>query len=200
MIFFRVTLLAILIFSSEFTFFKCSSSGKTEVNKNKSANEYFPLGDNIVWKYINEAPRDETIIIDVKCKKLKDGGKFQFSNYPFFGNDEKNISVSEDKSGSITVLDAQGKQLLLIPETSKLKNDYTWLYNDFLYGYLKTTPVKVTTEAGTYECIYVTFTEGFTFSIEMWLAKDVGIVKWGANRSNPPSLRYQYYVLKEYNE
>ncbi len=197
--FIRLTFLAALIFFMDISFFKCSSSEKTEINKLKTSNEYFPLKDNSSWKYINEAPREETVIIDVKCKSSKEEGKFELSNYPFFGIADKNVTIFSDKSGNVYVTEPNGKQLLLLPETGKFKDDYTWKYNDYLYGYLKTTPTQVKTEAGTFDCIFILFTEGFTFTIEMWLAKDVGIVKWGANRTNPPTPVFQYYVLKEYN-
>jgi len=112
---------------------------------------------------------------------------------------EAATDIAVDQTGNVYVTEPNGKQLLLLPETGKFKDDYTWKYNDYLYGYLKTTPIQVKTEAGTFDCIFILFTEGFTFTIEMWLAKDVGIVKWGANRPNPPTLAFQYYVLKEYN-
>lgn len=193
----RLSIILIIISLTQISFLKCNSAGKNNVNLSK--NEYFPLSDNSNWKYINEAPRDETVIIDVKCKSKNGEGKFEFSTYPFFGNDEKNVTITPDKSGKIFVTAPDGAQLLLLPETGAFKDGHIWQYNSYLSGIMSTKPVEVKTEAGTFECIYIQYTEGFTFQIEMWLAKDVGIVKWGANRTNPPALKLNYFVLKEYN-
>ena len=87
---------------------------------------------------------------------------------------------------------------LLLPREKNLREGYTWTYEAFGAN-ITTKSQQVKTEAGSFDCIYIMFTDGFTFSYEMWLAKDTGIVKWGANRTNPPTLKPVYYVLKEYS-
>ena len=173
----------------------CNSSQKNYSPKYLSANEYFPLKNNMSWEYINEAPRGETIIIDVIC--TGDGSKFHLDKFPFFGYTESKIEVFADEAGNIYVKDISGISNLLLPSSDIFTDGYIWKYTDLLQAYLTKTSVKVVTEAGTYDCIYINFTDGFTFSYEMWLAKNTGIVKWGANRTNPPSIPL-YYVLKEY--
>ena len=190
-------LFAICLCLSQFFIIQCSSPKKDYDSKIRSSNEYFPLKDNLSWKYINEAPREETVIIDVTCKSTGNG--FQLDKFPFFGNTDSKMEVHADESGNIYVKEESGTSNLLLPASSKFEDGYKWKYTDLLGAYMTKTPVNVKTEAGTFDCIYISFTDGFTFSYEMWLAKDTGIVKWGANRTNPPSIPV-YYVLKERKE
>lgn len=176
---------------------QCNSSKKEIISKVQYENEYFPLKNNMSWKYVNEAPREETIIIDINCKIAEN--KIMFDNYPFFGNSESGTEFFTDESSNLFVKEKAGGSFLLLPPANKFADNYRWKYSNLLSAYMTKTPVEVKTEEGIYSCIYVVFTDGFTFSYEMWLAKGVGVVKWGANRTNPPSIPV-YYVLKEHKE
>jgi hypothetical protein len=192
----KILITAVLLLT-QFGAIQCNSSNKNPDKKSESPNEYFPLRNNIQWKYTSESPREETEIINVECKS--DGNKFKLDKFPFFGISDSKAELRSDKDGSVYVKDEGGKESLLLPPAKKLENGYTWKYNDILSAFVSNSPAQIKTEAGTFDCIYIVYTEGFTFSYEMWFAKDVGIVKWAATRTNPPSIP-KYYVLKEFKE
>ena len=185
------------------TFLQCNSSIKTEKNDVKSPDVYFPLKEGLKWTYINEAPRDESVLIKVSCSKNA-AGDFELDKFPFFDNlhnSDTKTAISTDASGNVYIKNSSmSSASLLVPAESLFSGDYQWKYNELLNAYLTSKLNKVKTEFGEFDCIYILFTEGFTFSFEMWLAKGKGIVKWGANRTNPPKPFLTYYVLKEFSE
>ncbi|HEY3252235.1 MAG TPA: hypothetical protein VGK25_14085 [Ignavibacteria bacterium] len=193
----RFILYISLLFISQFSVIQCNSSSKKLDENPLTANPYFPVKHNSYWKYINEPPREESIIIEVKCKELGQAGKFELDKFPFFGSNDGKGEIEIDSKGNVFV--NSGGSSLLLPEEKKFIDGYSWKYGS-LNAYLTATTKQVNTEAGSFDCIYAMFTDGFTFSYEMWLAKNVGIVKWGANRTNPPTLKPLYYILKEYSE
>ncbi len=192
----RFILYISLLFVSQFSVIQCNSSSKKSDEKPLTANPYFPVKDNSYWKYINEPPREESILIEVKCKELSKARTFEFDKFPFFGSNDGKAEIEIDSKGNVFV--NSGEASLLLPEEKKFIDGYSWKYGS-LNAYLTATTRQVNTEAGSFDCIYVMFTDGFTFSYEMWLAKNAGIVKWGANRTNPPTLKPLYYILKEYS-
>jgi hypothetical protein len=195
----RVILCFSIFLISGFSFLQCNSSEKTI--KNKSANDYFPLNDGNSWQYINEAPREETVLIDVNCIGTNEKGVFELNKYPFFANlnnSDRETKISIDDSGNVKVKNMDGLYSILLPAQGKWGDSYSWKFNDILNAYLTSKLTNIKTEAGNFDCIFIMFTDGFTFSYEMWLAKGKGIVKWGANRTNPPNPHPTYYVLKEF--
>lgn len=197
----KIFFLSVIFLVSGFSFLQCNSSNKEEV---KAPGVYFPLKEGLKWTYINEAPREETELITVTCTKNTAIGEFELDKFPFFANlnsSDTKTNISADDSGNVYIKNSSMTSAsLLVPAGSLISAGYTWKYNDLLNASLTSKPEKVKTEAGEYECIYIIFTEGFTFSFEMWLAKGKGIVKWGANRTNPPKPFLTYYVLKEISE
>lgn len=194
----RIVSYIILLFVSQLFMIQCNSASKKSSDTLVSANSYFPVKNNALWKYINEPPREESIIVEIKCRELSEGRRFEFDKFPFFGNSDSKSVIEITSEGDVYVKESGGDALFL-PREKKFIDGYHWEYGA-LGAYLTATPTKVNTEAGSFDCIYVSFTDGFTFSFEMWLAKNVGIVKWGANRTNPPTLKPLYYILKEYSE
>jgi len=196
----RVLFTLIIFIVSGFSFLQCNSSNKTEKKEVKTSDDFFPLKDGIKWTYINEGPSDESVLITVSCSKNDGKGTYELDKYPFFGNlnnsDQKTL-INLDDSDNVYIKNSSGITSVLLPNQNKWSDGYSWKYNDLLKAYLTSNYTKVKTQAGDYYCIYLTFTDGFTFSYEMWLAKGVGIVKWGANRTNPPNPHLTYYVLKE---
>ena len=186
--------------------FSCNSGkNKTDVKDKKTTsgdyyNEYFPLSDGNKWIYVNEAPRDETILFNVQVKdvnKTDRGIQFKLSSFPYLtqSNDERTLLVNNN--GEIEIIDYMGASGIIFPKAAEFKTGYKWSFGIFT-GYVNSENVSITTEAGTYDNnVYISMTDGFTFSYEMWFKKDIGIIKWGANRTNPPQLTRTYYVLKE---
>lgn len=185
--------------------FSCNS-GKNEVkDSNKKTenylNPYFPVIEGNKWVYINDGERDETELFTVSLKdfkKTEDGIQLKASSFPFLTKDNTERTIKVKSNGEIEINDYMGSSGVFIPAASEFKKDNKWSFGIFNAA-ITSVNEKAVTEDGTYEnCIYVMMTDGFTFSFEMWFKKDVGIVKWGANRTNPPTLKPDYYVLKSH--
>lgn len=185
------------------TAFSCNS-GNSRSNKEKSSgdnfNMFFPVSDAGKWVYINEAPREETVIYTVQVKDVKkgdDGIQFKVTSFPFLTQSNEERTLKIHNNGEVEINDYMGSSGIIFPKAGDMKKGYKWSFGIFT-GYVNSERETATTEAGTYDnCVYVSITDGFTFSYEMWFKEDAGIVKWGANRTNPPQLKRIYYVLKE---
>ena len=190
-----------LLFVGFTVLFGCNSSNikkTSDVNKKSDyLNPYFPITEGNYWKYINEAPREETesFTVRVEAINVKIAG---LTAFPYLTKESTPQSVSVNEKGEIEVTGYFGTSGVIFPSPENFKKGYQWNFGNF-GGYVNDENIKVETEAGTFKnCFYVSMTDGFTFSFEMWFKKGVGIVKWGANRTNPPTLNFIYFVLKEY--
>lgn len=200
----KITLMLAVLLT--FTAFSCNSSDtkskiETKKTENGNFNPYFPLKENNKWVYINEAPREETVTFTVEIKDVKkvdDGIQIKASSFPYMTGDNEERTLIVKSNGEIEIRNYMGSSGVIIPAAEQFAEGKKWsfgIFNAYVNG-LKETAV---TEDGTYsDCIYVMMTDGFTFTYEMWFKKDVGIVKWGANRTNPPQLTPIYYVLKDH--
>ena len=192
--------LAFIILSS-FASLGCKSSdGLSNKKNNAGSNPYFPVKDNSKWQYINEGPRDETELFSVNIKSVKEDGSdiiAVFDSFPFFMKQNEQTTLRIKSNGEVYILDKDLKENLFLPEPSKYQPNYTWQYGEWT-AYIAQTDETVVTEKGTYEhCLSIGFSlGGITYSSVMWLSKDTGIVKWSSNRTNPPTLKPIYYVLK----
>ncbi len=200
----KITLIIAAVFT--LTAFSCNSSdtkSKIETKKSESGNfnPYFPLKENNKWVYINEAPREETITFTVEIKdvkKVESGIQMKVSSFPYLTQDNEERTLLVKNNGEIEINNYMGTSGVIIPSPDNFKTGSKWSFGIFNASVNSEKELAVT-EDGTYnDCIYVMMTDGFTFSYEMWFVKDIGIVKWGANRTNPPQLTPIYYVLKEH--
>ncbi len=201
---FRSILLVAALFSLIAAFSCNSSDTKTSGKKTATGdnfNPFFPLKEGNKWVYINEAPRTETELFTLEAKDLKkvDGGmQMKVSSFPYLTKDNVNKTIKVTTSGEIEIENYMGSSGMFVPSADNFKAGYKWSFGIFT-GYINGDTSLVKTEDGNFDrCYYVMMTDGFTFSYEMWYKKDVGIVKWGANRTNPPQLTATYYVLKEH--
>lgn len=187
----------IIVILFSFILYSCNSSSDTK--KINNANPYFPVGEGNTWEYINEAPRDESEIFKVTMQNFKeDNGTVyvELSSFPFFSKENKKVTLAITKEGKVST-EPYDSSSVFIPKTRDIINGYQWNYGQWSasVNFLNDT---IKTENGTYtNCMFLNFAISITFSAEIWLAKDVGIVKWGYNRTNPPTLRPIYYVLKK---
>ena len=176
--------------------FQCDSSNKVSNKKSADLNPYFPAAAGNYWEYINEAPREETKLWKVEVRSQKSEGTdriYTFSSFPYFFKEEKptNIRIKED--GSVYWNDSNK----IIPEIANLKNGYTWNFGIW-NGNVASTKETVKAENETFtNCIRINFAASITFTAELWLSKNNGIVKWGFFRTNPPTLTFTYYVLNK---
>lgn len=190
------------------TAFQCNSSEsvkkeerKKENSGNSAYNSYFPVKDGNTWTYINEGPRDETELFTVKATDIRkvDGGiQANLSCFPYLTKDNESRSITVKDNGDIEINNYMGTSGVFFPSVNNFSKGHTWSFGIF-NAKINSCTESVKTEDGDYtDCCYVMMTDGFTFSFEMWFKKDIGIVKWGANRTNPPTLKAVYYVLKEH--
>lgn len=184
-----------------FTAFSCGA-GSTGKQKFTSLNPYFPAAKGSKWVYINEAPREESIIFTVEVNEMleqKNGYNLTVSSFPFMTADNTERTLILGFNGEISISDYNGSTGIFIPSPENLVQGYQWKFGIF-NCMVSDAAEEIKTEAGNFSgCKYILMTDGFTFSFEMWYKKGTGIVKWGANRTNPPVLRPIYYVLKNYN-
>ena len=181
------------------------SCGSSPYSKKESAdrktNPYFPVTEGSKWEFASEAPGEETVIHKVEISLIKNAGDDKiagFSAFPFFGKDSS-ASLRVKPDGTVYLTDMNQKENMLIPGPDNLKKDYVWEFENWR-GVVASANETVKTKYGTFEnCIYLSYSIYFTFSAELWLAKDAGIVKWGYNRTNPPTLKPEYYVLTKMN-
>ncbi len=200
----RISLMIIVILAV--TAFSCNSSDtKSKVETKRTGEEnfnpFFPLKESNKWVYINEGPRDESLLFTVEAKdvkKVESGIQLKVSSFPYLTQDNEERTLLVKNNGEIEINNYMGTSGVIIPSPDNFKTGSKWSFGIFNASVNSEKEVAVT-EDGTYnDCIYVMMTDGFTFSYEMWFVKDIGIVKWGANRTNPPQLRPLYYVLKDH--
>lgn len=167
---------------------------------NEKSGGVIRLQDNTSFNYINASPRDETVIKNIKVSGVKKENSFVYaklSSNPFFGKDdvELNLKVNE-KTGEVFTLE-NGREEMLLPGGKDLRKGYSWEYNGY-NAVVTATSEKVAGEKQTFEdCIRVDYRLSITFNSEVWLKPGVGIVKFAAYRTNPPSLIQTYYVWKD---
>lgn len=175
---------------------QCGSSNKVTSKKTADYNPYFPAAEGNSWEYINEAPRKETELWKVEVRGVRSDGSdkiFVFSSFPFFSKEEMQTEITMKENSAAYYNDTNK----VIPEVSNLKKEYTWNFGMWT-GYVMGTNETVKAENQTFtDCIHINYALSITFSAEIWLAKDYGIVKWGYFRTNPPSLAFTYYVLNK---
>jgi hypothetical protein len=183
--------------------FQCNSSGGSTDNitkTNASSNPYFPINSNSKWQYVNEAGQNDTDLFNVKVTGIKNDGKDEtviFDSFPFFTKQIETTTIRIKPTGEVYVTGSDSKENILMPGPENYKKGYYWQYGEWT-AYINGTDETVITEKKTYEhCLFIGYSlGGITFSTELWFSKDAGIVKWGANRTNPPILKPVYYILK----
>lgn len=194
-----------LFVSLAFSDFGCNSSENKKGQKNSSHvneyNSYFPVQAGNKWEYINEAPREDTELVKIKVDDVKFADNVitaELSSFPFFSMSRELTTLKVNSSGEIFVLNNKSnKEELFMPSPSDFKKGHTWRFGEWT-GVIGSTNETIKTENGTFDkCIFLNFSIYYTFSAEIWIAKDKGIVKWGYNRTNPPTLKPKYYVLNK---
>jgi hypothetical protein len=169
--------------------------------KSDFANEYFPLKDSSVFIYINETDNNEQFTVRVLEKSLTlNGTEVLLSSFPYMTKDTAAKSVLINNQGEIEITDYMGSSGIIIPAAKNFKEGYNWKFGIFS-GFISKSQDTVNTQIGGFsDLFYVILTDGFTFSFEMWFKKNIGIVKWGANRTNPPTLKPVYYIINSVSD
>ncbi|MBZ0201889.1 MAG: hypothetical protein IT281_05975 [Ignavibacteria bacterium] len=200
----QLVLIAVLI-----TAFSCNSSTEKKDGTSKksgdptgdSFNPYYPLKEGNKWIYVSDGPTDETEMFIVEAsgeKKVENGIQLKVSSFPYFTKESREKTLIIKHNGEVIAGDIFGASGMVFPAADNFKSGYTWTFGNF-GGNVASENETIETGAGSFKnCIKLNMTDGFTFAFELWFKKDVGIIKWGANRTNPPILKAIYYELKEY--
>jgi hypothetical protein len=168
---------------------------KEDLSGSANYNPYFPADQGYKWEYINEAPREETEKYIIEITGTSMDGKdvlADFSSFPFFSKKEEKTVLRIKENGAVYF----GNEMML-PENSKLVKDFNWKFGEWT-GYVAGTNDTVKAENETFtDCVLISYSISITFAADIWLARDKGIVKWGYNRTNPPTFKPLYYVLNK---
>jgi hypothetical protein len=167
---------------------------------NEKSGGVFPLKENSSFNYINEAPRNETELIQIKVlsyKKENDYDYGKLSSNPYFGKKDEAISLKVNNETGEIFTDDGGKENLLIPEAKNLIKGYSWKYGEW-NATVSSAIETVKTESQIFkDCIRIDYRLSITFNTELWIKPGIGIIKFAAYRTNPPSMSHTYYVLAD---
>jgi hypothetical protein len=164
-------------------------------------NDYFPVGVGDKWNYVIEEvdSKEKDYDVEIDCIEKVDGDVVvEFSSFPFFWLKEEKTTLKINESGVVFLVDENKNENLFIPKVSDLKKGFNWKMGEWNASVVDTEEIITTRNESFDECIHINFTLSITFNSEIWLAKNTGIVKWGFNRTNPPSLKFSYYILEEF--
>ncbi len=164
-------------------------------------NEFFPVSVGNQWFYTIEKPGEEKDKYDVKITELENANdeiKVVFNSFPFFWLKEVKTTLIVKESGDVYIIDENKNESLLIPRNTDINEGFSWKMGEWNASIINT-HAKVKTMNAEYEnCVHINYTISISFNSEIWLAKNAGIVKWGFNRTNPPSLEFSYYTLDKF--
>lgn len=167
---------------------------------NGKSGSVLPLKENSSFNYINEAPRDETEIINIKITSVKKDGKLTYaklSSNPFFGKKDSELIIQVNENTGEIKTNENGADAVFLPEAKNLQKGYSWDYNGY-NAVITSENETVEAEKQTFEnCLRIDYRLSITFNSEIWIKPGVGIVKFAAYRTNPPSMSHTYYVWND---
>ncbi len=156
-----------------------------------------PLKENSSFNYINEAPRDETELVIVKITSVKKENNLTYaklSSNPFFGKKDSELNIVVNENTGEIKTNENGVDGILLPESKDLRKGYSWEYNGY-NAVVTSANETVKAEKQTFEnCLRIDYRLSITFNSEIWIKPGVGIVKFAAYRTNPPSMSHTYYI------
>lgn len=177
--------------------FSCNSSKSDKDSPKINSNSYFPVTQGYSWIYSNSLTGENPSTSNVYVTSVVNAGKdklAELSTFPFFSDFVQSTKLKIKETGAVYVVGLDSTENLFLPVNSDMQVGSKWQFGQWSVYIGKAD--TVTTKLGTYtNCLLITYSIAFTFVSEIWLAKDVGIVKWGYNRINPPSLSPSYNVL-----
>lgn len=174
----------------------CSSSKQ----QGENSSEYIPFAAGNTWEYSIEGTDSISYSVKVLNIKKQDGViNADFNYFPFFFLSEDKKIVRSNSNGEIIMLNAEGLNTNFFPSSENLKKGYTWSAGGWQARVTGTDETVIAAEKTFEKCIHLSYSLSITFNAEMWIAPGTGIVKWGFHRTNPPSLKFEYYVLKDYS-
>src|SRR5690348_8820164 len=125
------TFIILILFISMASAFSCNTSDTKKVSdinrKSTYDNPFFPLAEGNYWTYVNEAPREETVLFTVKAKDTKkiDGGiQLKVTSFPYMTKDEKEVTLRQKSNGEIEAVDYFGGTGIFIPAAENFKKGY----------------------------------------------------------------------------
>lgn len=203
---FKTNIILLILFSIAVSFsFSCNSSKTGKDSEISDGNQYFPVAQGNSWTYsdISFGENPPTHNVYVKSVTVEGTDKIvDLSSFPFFSDFVKTTKLRIKESGAVYVVGGDSKEELFLPVKTDFQTGSKWQFGQWS-AYISKDNDTVVTKAGTYiDCILITYSIAFTFVSEIWLSRNVGIIKWGYNRTNPPTPSPSYFVLinKELNK
>ena len=190
-----------------FTSLDCSTIDKRSDDKQLNDsnvffhNEFFPVSVGNQWHYSIENPGKEKDKYDVEITDQENVGdeiKVVFNSFPFFWLKEEKTTLIGKESGDVYIIDENKNENLLIPRDSDIREGFTWEMGEWNASIISTHEKVKTMNVDYEDCVHINYTISISFNSELWLSKNTGIVKWGFNRTNPPSLNFTYYLLDKF--
>ena len=190
-----------------FTSLDCSTTDKKSDDKQLNDsnvffhNEFFPVSVGNQWHFSIENPGEEKDKYDVEItdqEKAGDEDKVEFNSFPFFWLKEEKTTLIVKESGDVYFIDENKNENLLIPRDSDIREGFTWKMGEWNASIISTHEKVKTMNVDYEDCVQINYTISISFNSELWLSKNTGIVKWGFNRTNPPSLNFTYYLLDKF--
>lgn len=190
-----------------FTSFECSTIDKKSDDKHLNdsnvffQNEFLPVSVGNQWHYSIEKPGEEKDDYDVKITSQEKAGKeikVVFDTFPFFWLKEEKTTLIVKDSGDVYIIDENKNESLLIPRESDIRDGFNWKMGEWNASIISTNEKVKTMNVEYEDCVHINYTISISFNSEIWLSKNTGIVKWGFNRTNPPSLNFTYYLLDKF--
>lgn len=166
-----------------------SSSRDASVN---NSNPYFPLSNNMTLNY-KSLNSDKITNVKVLSSSERNLNDFTFSRFPFIWNLDSSIKVSVTNDGEI-LCKFFGEDLILLPSSDKMKTGYNWTSQEWNVYIESLSQMQIGNQ--TFDDVYkVNYNLSITYTSEIWFAKGIGIIKWGFNRVNPPTLNIEYHEM-----
>jgi hypothetical protein len=166
----------------------------------RSGKEFIPLSSGNKWVYeYNNERNSKTYSTEVKSIKSAGGSFIEavFDSFEYLGfYDQKRIILKSD--GSYEVKYTDGGNFQFIPPADKQKKDFKWTSREWNCRVISDSE-SVTVGGKTYsDCVHLGYVMSITFSAQLWVKPGVGIVKWFFNRTNPPTLEFGEFELKDH--
>lgn len=171
----------------------CSQS-KNETGTSK---EYIPLSEGNTWEYIKEGTDSLAYRVEVLSVK-KEGSDIiaEFNMLPYFYLNSSKQTLRVKPDGEMIMSAGESESINFFPSEKNLKKDYTWSAGGW-HAVIAGTNQSVSAGGRQYSnCVHINYTLSITFNAEIWVSPGAGIVKWGFNRTNPPSVKFDYYTAK----
>jgi hypothetical protein len=178
--------------------YSCSQSKREDEPVSRTGGkEYLPVAKENTWEYAEEGKDSLAYTVKVEEIALRQGNiTASVSSFPYLLTGEGKQTLILKETGEMSITSGEG-DVNFFPPVQNLKKDYTWaagIWHAVVTGINET----VTAGGKTYtNCVHISYSLSITFAADIWFAPGAGIVKWGLNRTNPPTQKFIYYTTRD---